>query len=438
MIFAPPQHGKSELVSVRLSAFWLAKNPDLPVILSSYAASLAESKSEQARDLVESEQYQRLFPEIRINRTSRKVEFWRLLGYKGYMKSAGVGGPITGHGAGLGIIDDPFENWDRAQSQVYRKHVWDWYRTTFRTRIWEGGSIVLIMTRWHKGDLAGLLLEDQGEEWEVLRLPAISESQEERDKNNQYLGLPVGEPDPLGRKEGEPLCPQRFSLNALLSLKKDVGSMGWSAEYQGVPRATEGNRFREEWFKVINEAPAVVIDRAPMVRYWDNAATQDGGCYTAGVLMAVWEHTIYIMDVVHGQWSSENRDAVMLSTAKTDAAAYQNRVEVHFEKEGGSSGVDAATAIVKLLAGHPVYADRVSGSKDVRLMPFESQAEAGNVRLVARPGAKWVRTYIDEFLEIPNGVYRDQSDATSGAYNLLALRDDNVETGSSPIAGYRG
>src|SRR5262249_51902761 len=177
MILAPPQHGKSELASVRLPAFWLGQRPEDPVILASYAASLAESKSRQARHVVESPEYALLFPAIRTRRDSRAIAHWELDGHKGGLLAAGVGGPITGHGARLGIIDDPVENWQEAQSQTVRDTCWDWWRTTFRTRIWEGGAIVLIMTRWHEDDLAGRLLAEQAAEWTVLRLPALAETQ---------------------------------------------------------------------------------------------------------------------------------------------------------------------------------------------------------------------------------------------------------------------
>lgn len=168
MITAPPQHGKSELASVRLPALWLGKHPDEPVALASYAASLAHTKARQAREVVEGPEFERLFPAVTTHRDSRAVNHWRLTPpFNGSMWAGGVGGPITGHGFRLGIIDDPFENWEQAQSEVIRNKVWEWYRTTFRTRIWEGGAIVLIMTRWHEDDLAGRLLQSQADQWEV-------------------------------------------------------------------------------------------------------------------------------------------------------------------------------------------------------------------------------------------------------------------------------
>lgn len=248
MIFAPPQHGKSELVSVRLPAFWMGRRPEDPVLLASYAASLAEGKSRYAREIVESTAFQCLFPRLRTRQDSRAVDEWHLAEHRAYMKAVGVGGPVTGHGGMLGIIDDPFENWEKAQSKTIREKVWDWWRATFRTRIWENGAIVLIMTRWHPDDLAGRLLDEQGSEWDVLRLPAVAETQEERDEASRVLHLPLGQPDPLGREPGEPLAPRRFSSVALAALKRDVGSLAWYAEYQGFPHEIEGNLFKRGWF----------------------------------------------------------------------------------------------------------------------------------------------------------------------------------------------
>lgn len=415
MIFAPPQHGKSELASVRLPAFWLGRHPDDPVILASYAASLAESKSRQARQIVESQEYQALFPGVGTRPDSRAVNRWELFPpHRGSMLAVGVGGPITGHGARLGIIDDPFENWEQAQSLVFRDKVWEWWRTTFRTRIWEGGSIVLIMTRWHEDDLAGRLLLEQGDRWNVLRLPALAETQEDRDENCRYLGLPQGQVDPLGRKVGEALCPSRFSREALLELQRDVGTMGWSAEYQGVPRALEGNRLKRPWFPIVGACPAV----ARRVRYWDKAGTEGGGAYTAGVLMALTDDRMtYIEDVVHGQWSAGQRETTIRQTAELDAKRYANAVQIWVEQEPGSGGKESAESTVRGLAGYPVHADKVTGEKDVRLEPFAAQAEAGNVKLVR---GSWNGPYIEELCAVPNGRYRDQVDATAGAFNKLA------------------
>jgi len=434
MIFAPPQHGKSELVSVRLPAYWLGIHPDSPVILSSYGATLAESKGRQARNIVESQEYRALFGDlyagplesVEVEPGSRSVQRWQLLNHRGGMLSVGVGGPVTGHGAGLGIIDDPHENWEEAQSPTMRERVWGWFRGTFRTRIWENGAIVLIMTRWHEDDLAGRLLQEQSGQWHVLRLPALAEPQEARDANNRRCGLPVGEPDPLGRAAGDALAPGRYSAAALDQIRTDVGSMVWAAEYQAAPRLPEGNRFRRHFFPIV-EAPPALAER---VRYWDFAASESKQAKrTAGILMSrSTEGIVYIEDAVVGKWPPHQRNVTVKQTAVTDATRYRNQVHIYIEQEPGSSGVDAIDAAILMLAAHPVAGDRATGDKDVRLEPFAAQAEAGNVRLVR--GA-WNGEYIEEMCSVPNGFYRDQADATAGAYNrLLRMGDQDDLSGA--------
>lgn len=259
MIFAPPQSGKSQLVSVHLPAFWLGHHPNDPVILCTYAASLAHNKSREARNLVESQEYAELFPNVATDGTSRAVDHWELAPpLRGGLLAAGVGGPITGHGAKLGAIDDPFENWEQAYSPTIREKVWEWWRGTFRTRIWEDGAIILVLTRWHEDDLAGRILLDQGDQWEVLRLSATGETQQDRDKRNEKIGLEVGLPDPLEREVGEALCPTRFSIGALAQIKVDVGTIVWESQYMGCPVRPEGNRFKRSWFKIVDTYPRQV------------------------------------------------------------------------------------------------------------------------------------------------------------------------------------
>ena len=431
MIFAPPQHGKSELASVRLPAYWLGRRPDDPVILSSYGASLAYSKSRQARQIVESSEYANVFPGARTRSDSRAVDHWEMAGHRGGLLAVGVGGPVTGHGAMLGLIDDPFENWEQAQSQVIRDKVWDWWRTTYRTRIWERGVIVLIMTRWHEDDLAGRLIAEQGDQWAILRLPAVAETQEERDFNNKRIGLPAGLPDPLGRAPGEALAPRRYSKAALDSLKRDVGELGWWSEYQGVPRAPEGTRIKRHMLEIVEMAPY----QARRVRYWDKAGTDGGGKRTAGVLLVEGPNRIwYIEDVVTGQWEAAEREKTIKQTAQMDAERYDKEVEIGIEQEPGSGGKESAQNTVKMLAGYPVFVDRVTGEKSTRWEPFIAQVQAGNVKMVR---GLWNQIYLDELTAIPNGTFKDQIDASSGGFNHLVL-EQKTEVGDSPLGGYRG
>jgi predicted phage terminase large subunit-like protein len=172
--------------------------------------------------------------------------------------------------------------------------------------------------------------------------------------------------------------------------------------------------FQKQWFRILKAGPAV----ASRVRYWDFAATEGGGKRTSGVLMArTHEGVYYVEDVVLGQWSSRERDLMVLQTAQLDRGRLQGQQPVVvFEKEGGSSGKDTAYAMARLLEGFPVHGDPPSNSKEVRAEPFSSQAEAGNVFLVE--GA-WNDAYLEELAMFPRGTYADQVDASSGAFNWL-------------------
>jgi predicted phage terminase large subunit-like protein len=333
----------------------------------------------------------------------------------------------------LGIIDDPFANWMEAQSPTVCANRWEWYQSVFRTRIWEGGAIVIIMTRWSQNDTAGKLLQAQADKWHVLRLPALAETQTVRDTNDVYLGLPPGRPDPLGRLPGEALAPRRFSRETLLDIKQDVGSLVWAAEYDGVPRAAEGNRIKRDWLKLV-EASTVKAER---IRYWDKAGTEDGGAYTSGVLIARTEEGIYFVeDVVRGQWSAYQRETVIRQTAELDRQRHGAGVKIWIEQEPGSGGKESAEATIRNLAGFAVYAERPTGDKDVRLEPFAAQAEAGNVSLLR---GVWNYDYIEELVTIPNSAYRDQADATAGAFNKLAQRRElGVSRALDTLTDYRG
>lgn len=417
MIFAPPQMGKSQLTSIQFPAYWLGRRPDDPVILVSHGANLAYTFSRRARELVRSLEYQQIFPQTNMSGLSTAVDLWEIGGRRGYLAASGVGGPILGMGALLGIIDDPVKNYQEAHSPTYREHVWEWYRTTFLGRLWEHAAILLIMSRWDVHDLAGRILKAEPGEWLVLRLPALAEPQKERDQKNDLLGLPKGLPDLLGRKPGEPVTPIRFSKKAAVDRRKKVGPSAWESEYQGSPVEAEGNMVKRSSFISRMSAPA----NLRRVRYWDKAATAGGGTWTVGILMGKddgkdAEFTHYIEHMVRGQWGTRERDRTIKQTAAADNEKY-GHVAVRFEVEGGSSGKDVEGDTIRMLEGYDVKGDSPTGSKEVRAIPFARQVEAGNVAIIA---GEWNQDYLDNIVLFPNGG-KDEMDASSGAFNSLLV-----------------
>ena len=420
MIFAPPGHGKSELVSRRLPAFWFGHRPNDSIIMVSYDSTLAVDSSKQARSIVEGTEYQTVWPEIQTDHSSRAGDLWRLdAPHRGRVRASGMGGGITGHPATVGLIDDPVKNRRDANSSVIRKRDQGWWTSSYRTRVRAGGAHVLIMTRWHYDDLAGWLLKTQGGrdyttgegdgEWTVLRIPAIAEHQNERDENSKYLGLPIGLPDPLSRKPGAPLAPGMYPLSTLLKIKNDVGSRDWASLYQGVPRPSEGRVFLVTKIRPVAQAPA----RMRKVRYWDFAATDvNATARTAGALMGEKDGEYFILDVKVGEWSPGTVQQEVLRTAKADGKG----VPVWFEQEPGSAGVFVKNIFKALLVGFSVWADKVTGKKEIRWLPFAAQVEGGNVRIVE---ARWNAEVIDELDMQPDAPQKDITDALSGAFAKL-------------------
>jgi predicted phage terminase large subunit-like protein len=383
MLFLPPRHGKSEMVTVRYSAWWLERDPSQRVIIGAYNQTLANKFSRKVRKIARER--------IAINRERTAVDDWETEAGGG-LRAVGVGAGVAGHGGDLIVIDDPVKNREEANSPTYRDRVWDWYTDDLYTRQEPDAAIVLIMTRWHEADLAGrILASEDAPSWTVVKLPALAMAD-----------------DPLERAIGAPLWPERYDAPALANYKLVLGR-SFHALFQQEPQEQEGDIFKRSWFQLVREVPS----EAQRVRYWDKGASVDGD-YTAGVLIARnGTGEFYVEDVVRGRWTSHERNQVMLNTAKEDG----KEVAVYVEQEPGSSGVDSVQEIIRLMAGYAVRADKVTGNKSVRAEPFAAQAEAGMVKLKR---AAWNAAYIDELTSFPNGAHDDQVDGSSGAFLKVA------------------
>lgn len=239
MIFVPPRHGKSETSTKKFPSWVLGKEPDFPIIVSTYSQDLSTKFGQGTRDIMNSNNYQAIF-NTRLREDTKAKASWMTDEGGGY-EAVGVGGAITGKGFKIGIIDDPIKNDEEAESQVIRDKVHDWYKTTFYTRQEGNAAIVVIQTRWHDDDLAGRLIKEEQEsrqngdidydKWEIINFPAIAT---------------VDEPN---RKEGEPLWPSKFNLEQLNKTKRTLGPYKWSALYQQNPVDAEAQEFKKHWFK---------------------------------------------------------------------------------------------------------------------------------------------------------------------------------------------
>jgi hypothetical protein len=231
MIFLPPRHGKSLLASAIFPAWYLGRHPDRHLIFATYGQELSDDFGRQVRNLIADSVHRAIFPHCSLSEDSSAAHRFNT-GRGGAYFAVGRGGPITGRGANLFVIDDPLKDYQEANSETTRKALHEWFTSVAYTRLAPGGSIVLIQTRWHEDDLAGWLLSSNvNERWEVLSLPAIAE----RDENFRH--------------EGEALWHDKFPLSELERIRSAIGGRAWASLYQQRPAAAEGVIFKRDWWQ---------------------------------------------------------------------------------------------------------------------------------------------------------------------------------------------
>jgi len=390
MIFEPPRHGKSEMVTVRYPVWRMERHPEMRVIIGAYSQTLANRFSRKSRRIARER--------LQLNEERAAAEEWETVEGGGF-RAVGVGAGVTGMGGHLIVIDDPVKNREEANSEAYRERCWSWYTDDLYTRLEPGGAVILIMTRWHEDDLAGrILASEEADDWTVMSLPALAE-----------------ENDLMGREMGEALCPERYDLAALGRIQQTLGH-SFYALYQQRPQPLEGGMFKWGWFEIVEAVPWNLVR---VVRYWDKAGTAGAGAYTAGVLMGLINGIFYLLDVVRGQWSAGVREQTIKTMADLDRQQWGDVYEVWVEQEPGSGGKESAENTIRNLAGFTVHADRPTGDKALRAEPYAAQAEAGNVRIVR---GDWNAAYLNELTSFPTGAFADQVDASSGAFVKLTTR----------------
>ena len=411
LLECPPQHGKSMAI-IDFIAWAIGHDPELRVIFSSFSDRLGIRANLRLQRTLDSAFYRRVFPDTRLSsshivtiaeRYLRNHEVLEFVGHDGYFRNTTVLGAITGEALDIGVIDDPIKGRAEASSELQREKVWNWLTDDVFSRFSENAALLMIMTRWHVDDPAGRLIDHYGNRVTVVRFPALAEEDE-------YID---GE---LVRRVGEPLFPELKSLDFLMERRKLYTESSWQALYQQTPIIPGGGIF-----PIDKLATLPVFDRNRIlksVRYWDKAGTEDGGAYTAGALLHALKDNRYVIEhVVRGQWSALDREEKIKFWAERDRAnSRPGAYEVGVEQEPGSGGKESAESTIRNLRGFKVYADKVTGSKEIRAEPFAAQVQGGNVSLVA---GIWQNDLLYEMVSFPNGKYRDQVDACSGAFNRL-------------------
>lgn len=402
MLFLPPRHGKSELASRSFPAWHLGHNPEHEVMACSYSASLAMKFSRKARGLVSEPGYKELFPEARLDPDNKSVENWTLLKGGSYM-AVGIGGPATGSGFHIGIIDDPVKNREEADSATMREAIVDWYTSTFYTRMAPGAGVLVILTRWHYADLAGWLLDREKEgadKWEIIEYPAIAEHDE------KY------------RKAGEALHPERYDLEALGRIRKAVGVRDWAAMYQQKPVLDEGAFFKLEMIRYYMPSDLPLIEELKLYTAWDLAVGQkEVNDWSVGLVVGVdVRENIYILER-----KRVRRDALGLVDLILDMHEQWPSEQTGIEK--GHIEMAIGPFLKKRIRERRLYTfnhvELKTGRRDkiARARSIQGRMEQGMVYFPAR--SPWVQELVDELLHFPVATFDDQVDALSWIGQML-------------------
>lgn len=437
IISAPPRHWKSSLGSQKAPAYFIAKraSEEKPhsVILTSYGATLAEKSSRMALETVrDNPELKKLFPNIRISKTSQSMQEWSLEGsaYPACI-AAGVGGGLTGQGADMLVIDDPIKDSQQANSPAYRDMLWEWWAEVARTRVNPGGFVIILMTRWHIDDLVGRLMEQikkgKGERIVHLRLPALAETDEARQTAGQ-MGLPVDANDPLGRGEGEALWAEQYPASQLEATQRKFPKT-FDALYQGRPIPAGGFVVSRDRFKIIPQMPK---ENTTWVwgTDWAITAKEIAGKrdpdYTAGALVGLHlvngnpeDARLVICFITRGQHNQNEarqmvKDALVGSECKRVFAGQDNIDRLMFENMRADSALLNYQFFV-------LERNEFSGDKMTRAGGWLQMVQAGRVDLVSGP---WITEFLDEVEMFPNGAHDDQVDAVSVAAAALGTKSE--------------
>jgi predicted phage terminase large subunit-like protein len=416
----PPRHGKSELVSRRLPAWILGKDPDAEIIACSYSADLAARMNRDVQRIIDSEEYARIFPDTRLFganvRTTahgsylRNSDIFEVVGHRGVYRSSGIGGGITGMGAKYAIIDDPCKNRQDANSATIRQTIWEWYTSTLYTRLSPDGRVLVILTRWHEDDIAGRLLEaaEDGEAWRVISFPAIAEPSR-------------GDVHPEDKRgAGEGLWPGRFDIDRLGIIKKAIGSYEWTALYQQRPAPAGGYLFRKQHFRKFRQREEVfeLLTESGTRRVEKSACQIFQTCDVAGSTKSSADYFVVGTFALTAQNELLVLDIFRTRIEGPDQPGHMRRLFQEWRPLiQGVESKNMGLALFQQLRrdGLPIIELKADADKVTRAIPAAARYEAGSVYHLEN--AMWLDELEKELTSFPNGAHDDQVDVV--AYAVL-------------------
>jgi predicted phage terminase large subunit-like protein len=388
---APPQHGKSDIVSRYLPAYFFGLFPDQRVGGLSYGKDLASDMNRDVQRIMMGDEYKVLFPDSSLNKkrvafgdieSKRNSETFEIQGHAGSYVGQGVGGPLTGKKLDLGIIDDPIKNAKEALSQTTKNSLWNWYVSTFNSRLSKNSGQIIMATRWAEDDLSGRILE-KIKNASSLAFQAINDL-------------------------GEALVPDLHPIEKLLETKALIGEYFWSAMYMQAPTAIGGDMFKGEHWKYYTVLPKITRKLI-----FGDTALKAGEKNDYSVLQCwgqSYEGGIYLIDQIRGKWESpelESNARAFYNKHKNSHGCICSGVYI----EDKASGIGLIQTLKR--TGIPIVGIPRSIDKITRMHCGKPMIESGNVYLPE--DEPWLSDYLSEFAAAPNGQHDDQIDPTLDA-----------------------
>lgn len=402
IINVPPRSMKSICASVAFPAWLLGQQPQKKIMCISYGKELTRKQSLDFRRVIETRWYRELYPGFAVAGRQRDSEI--VTAANGYRMAIPLGGALLGQGADLIIIDDPIKPQD-ALSEPLRRKANELYDSSVYTRLNDKvrGAIVIVMQRLHEDDLVGHVL--QKDDWEVVAIPAIE---------TEDTDYPIGpEPDDIyHRVAGEVLHPDREPREVLDGLRRNLGSLSFSAQYQQQPLPVEGNAFKRRYIHYYDKPPESFEF---VVASWDTASTEgETSDYSVCTVWGKAGQEVYLLDVIRERVEVPELQRLIEQTHRAWGPRAVTLIEETDIGRAMGQMLRRSGSVVRPIMWRPRY------DKEARFLMQSPKFENGQALLPRE--APWLSAYINELLAFPNGRHDDQVDSTAHALDWLTSR----------------
>ena len=389
MVFMPPRHAKSTHTSFLFPSFFLGNYPEKQIIFSTYSQEFANDFGRKVRNLISSETFKMFFDKCELAEDSQAVNRFNTKAGGSYF-AVGAGGPITGRGGDILLLDDIIKNRVEANSPTFKRRLEDWWSSTMYTRLMPNGAIIFVCTRWAKDDLAGSILANSDEEWEVISMPAINE-------NN------------------EALWPEQFNLEKLLRIKKNISAKDWNSLYQQRPTIDEGAIIKRAQIKEYDKLPTRFDE---VLMSWDLAfkgnKTSD---YSVGVVLGKLGANIYLLDCFRQKVDFPKMiEAFKWYTKKWPSAS----VKLVEDAANGAALISTLRSEIQGIVPVKPEGDKVS-----RVHSISHLFEAGNVLFPTKNSYSWVDECTEELVTFPDAPNDDFVDALTQGLRRLSSKTNS-------------